>query len=401
MCGMSIIVQKYGGACLSSFDKIEDIAEEVVKRKREGNNVIVVVSAMGNTTSKLYKSAYKISKTPPKRELDMLLTAGERISMAMLSIAIQKRGVESISFTGSQVGVITDNIHSNAHIIRIKGDRVWEEMKKERIVIIAGFQGVSKSREVTTLGRGGSDISAVAIAAAFGAEICEMYKDVSGIYSINPVFIGKAKLLKTLSYDEAIVLAKYGADVVHYRACEIAAKFTVPIRITTSFYRNGGTLIKENINIESGRVRAIAVKDKVVLISSNDSTDMNIKAIFKLIENSSVEILHYSESRKKNRTLFNLFLSYYTEDEIRVITNEIKMKANLRMQVKKIKTISLVGTGIISNIDVINRCTEALSRLNISPLFTFTGNISITFAVKNEDILPLVKSFNKEFKLSE
>ncbi|MCK4545523.1 aspartate kinase [candidate division WOR-3 bacterium] len=401
MCGMSIIVQKYGGACLSSFDKIEDIAEEVVKRKREGNNVIVVVSAMGNTTSKLYKSAYKISKTPPKRELDMLLTAGERISMAMLSIAIQKRGVESISFTGSQVGVITDNIHSNAHIIRIKGDRVWEEMKKERIVIIAGFQGVSKSREVTTLGRGGSDISAVAIAAAFGAEICEMYKDVSGIYSINPVFISKAKLLKTLSYDEAIVLAKYGADVVHYRACEIAAKFTVPIRITTSFYRNGGTLIKENINIESGRVRAIAVKDKVVLISSNDSTDMNIKAIFKLIENSSVEILHYSESRKKNRTLFNLFLSYYTEDEIRVITNEIKMKANLRMQVKKIKTISLVGTGIISNIDVINRCTEALSRLNISPLFTFTGNISITFAVKNEDILPLVKSFNKEFKLSE
>jgi aspartate kinase len=401
MCGMSIIVQKYGGACLSSFDKIEDIAEEVVKRKREGNNVIVVVSAMGNTTSKLYKSAYKISKTPPKRELDMLLTAGERISMAMLSIAIQKRGVESISFTGSQVGVITDNIHSNAHIIRIKGDRVWEEMKKERIVIIAGFQGVSKSREVTTLGRGGSDISAVAIAAAFGAEICEMYKDVSGIYSINPVFISKAKLLKTLSYDEAIVLAKYGADVVHYRACEIAAKFTVPIRITTSFYRNGGTLIKENINIESGRVRAIAVKDKVVLISSNDSTDMNIKAIFKLIENSSVEILHYSESRKKNRTLFNLFLSYYTEDEIRVITNEIKMKVNLRMQVKKIKTISLVGTGIISNIDVINRCTEALSRLNISPLFTFTGNISITFAVKNEDILPLVKSFNKEFKLSE
>lgn len=401
MCGMSIIVQKYGGACLSSFDKIEDIAEKVVKRKREGNNVIVVVSAMGNTTSKLYKSAYKISKTPPKRELDMLLTAGERISMAMLSIAIQKRGVESISFTGSQVGVITDNIHSNAHIIRIKGDRVWEEMKKERIVIIAGFQGVSKSREVTTLGRGGSDISAVAIAAAFGAEICEMYKDVSGIYSINPVFISKAKLLKTLSYDEAIVLAKYGADVVHYRACEIAAKFTVPIRITTSFYRNGGTLIKENINIESGRVRAIAVKDKVVLISSNDSTDMNIKAIFKLIENSSVEILHYSESRKKNRTLFNLFLSYYTEDEIRVITNEIKMKANLRMQVKKIKTISLVGTGIISNIDVINRCTEALSRLNISPLFTFTGNISITFAVKNEDILPLVKSFNKEFKLSE
>ncbi|RKX70058.1 hypothetical protein DRP43_03765 [candidate division TA06 bacterium] len=398
---MSIIVQKYGGACLSSFDKIEDIAKEVVKRKKEGNNVIVVVSAMGNTTSKLYKSAYKISKTPPKRELDMLLTAGERISMAMLSIAIQKRGVESISFTGSQVGVITDNIHSNAHIIRIKGDRVWEEIKKERIVIIAGFQGVSKSREVTTLGRGGSDISAVAIAAAFGAEICEMYKDVSGIYSINPVFIGKAKLLKTLSYDEAIVLAKYGADVVHYRACEIAAKFTVPIRITNSFYRNGGTLIKEDINIESGKVRAIAVKDKVVLISSNDSTDMNIKEIFKLIENSSVEILHYSESRKKNRTLFNLFLSYYNRDEIRVITNEIKMKSNLRMQVKRIKTISLVGTGITSNINVINRCTEALSRLNIFPLFTFTGNINITFAVKSKDILPLVKSFNKEFELSE
>ena len=401
MCRMSIIVQKYGGACLSSFDKIEDIAKEVVKRKKEGNNVIVVVSAMGNTTSKLYKSAYKISKTPPKRELDMLLTAGERISMAMLSIAIQKRGVESISFTGSQVGVITDNIHSNAHIIRIKGDRVWEEIKKERIVIIAGFQGVSKSREVTTLGRGGSDISAVAIAAAFGAEICEMYKDVSGIYSINPVFIGKAKLLKTLSYDEAIVLAKYGADVVHYRACEIAAKFTVPIRITNSFYRNGGTLIKEDINIESGKVRAIAVKDKVVLISSNDSTDMNIKEIFKLIENSSVEILHYSESRKKNRTLFNLFLSYYNRDEIRVITNEIKMKSNLRMQVKRIKTISLVGTGITSNINVINRCTEALSRLNIFPLFTFTGNINITFAVKSKDILPLVKSFNKEFELSE
>jgi len=398
---MSIIVQKYGGACLSSFDKIEDIAKEVVKRKKEGNNVIVVVSAMGNTTSKLYKSAYKISKTPPKRELDMLLTAGERISMAMLSIAIQKRGVESISFTGSQVGVITDNIHSNAHIIRIKGDRVWEEIKKERIVIIAGFQGVSKSREVTTLGRGGSDISAVAIAAAFGAEICEMYKDVSGIYSINPVFIGKAKMLKTLSYDEAIVLAKYGADVVHYRACEIAAKFTVPIRITTSFYRNGGTLIKENINIESGKVRAIAVKDKVVLISSNDLTEMNIKAIFKLIENSSVEILHYSKSRGKNRTLFNLFLSYYNEDKIRVITNEIKMKSNLRMQVKRIKTISLVGTGITSNINVINRCIKALSRLNISPLFTFTGNINITFAVKSKDILPLVKSFNKEFKLSE
>ncbi len=398
---MNIIVQKYGGACLSSFDKIEDIAEEVVKRKREGNNIIVVVSAMGNTTNKLYKSAYKISKTPPKRELDMLLTAGERISMAMLSIAIQKRGVESISFTGSQGGVITDNIHSNAHIIRIKGDRVWEEMKKERIVIIAGFQGVSRNREVTTLGRGGSDISAVAIAAAFGAKICEMYKNVSGIYSINPAFISKAKLLKTLSYNEAIILAKYGADVVNYRACEIAAKFNVPIRITTSFYRNGGTLIKENINIESGRVKAIAVKDKVVSISSNDSTSVNIKTIFKLIENSSIELLHYSERKEKNRTLFNLLFSYSNEENIKAITYEIKTKLNLKMQVKGIKTISLVGTGIINNTDVINRCTETLSRLNISPLFTFSGNISITFVVKSKDILPLVKSFNKEFKLSE
>lgn len=239
-----LIVQKYGGSSLAKPEQIQSIADSIKKLYDTGHSLVIVVSAMGKTTDQLVELAYKVSSSPNRRELDMLLTTGERVSMALMSMALNERGVPSISFTGSQAGVLTDDLHSSARIVDIKPTRVSGEIERNHVVVIAGFQGVSPvTKEITTLGRGGSDTSAVALAAYFKAERCEIRKDVDGVYSADPHVVMGAKHLPHLSFDQLLDMTFWGAKVLHYRSVELAALLKIPLVVTLAHGEGAQTLI--------------------------------------------------------------------------------------------------------------------------------------------------------------
>ncbi|HET9439938.1 MAG TPA: aspartate kinase, partial [Longimicrobiales bacterium] len=243
-----LVVQKYGGTSVGDPDRIKRVAQRVVKEKRKGNELVVVVSAMGDSTDDLVDLAARVSPNARKvhpREMDMLLTSGERITMALTAMAIRDLGVEAISLTGSQAAIITDEAHTGARIQEVRATRVREELDHDRVVIVAGFQGVSRAKEVTTLGRGGSDTTAVALAAALGAERCDIFTDVDGVYTADPRKVKSARRIELIDYQEMIELATSGAQVMHPRAVEIGARYNVPIRVLSSFRDDddGGTLI--------------------------------------------------------------------------------------------------------------------------------------------------------------
>jgi aspartate kinase len=255
-----LIVQKYGGTSVGTPERIRIVAERVAAEKRTGADVIVVVSAMGHTTDELVELAAQVSDDARRRhprEMDMLLTAGERITMALAAMAIRDCGIEAISLTGSQAAIITDSTHTGARIEEVRGERVREELARGRVVIVAGFQGVSRTREVTTLGRGGSDTTAVALAAALGADRCDIFTDVDGIYTADPRRVKDARILHEIDYDDMVELASSGAQIMHPRAVEIGARFGLPIRVLSSFRddaANGGTLITRRRNRMEGLV---------------------------------------------------------------------------------------------------------------------------------------------------
>ena len=240
---MGIIVKKFGGTSVESIDKIKKIAEHIASVKNDNDDIVVVVSAMGKTTDQLFALAYEITKHPNQREMDMLLTAGERITMALLSLALKDLGIQSISFTGSQSGIITDNSHGNAKILSINAFRISEELKKKKVVIVAGFQGVSLEKEITTLGRGGSDTTAVALACFLKADKCEIFTDVSGVFTADPRNVKNVKKIDKISYEEMLYLTLTGSKVLHSRAAEFAYKYQIPLEIKSSFESVSGTEI--------------------------------------------------------------------------------------------------------------------------------------------------------------
>ncbi len=244
---MPLIVQKYGGTSVGDAERISDVARRVVETRKAGNDVVVVVSAMGQTTDDLIALATHVSSRPSGRELDMLLTAGERISMALLAMAIRDLGVEAASLTGSQAGILTDSAHGEAKITAIRGDRVRQYLDDGMVVIVAGFQGVDpESRDVTTLGRGGSDATAVAMAAALEADVCEIYTDVDGVFTADPRLVGTARKLDEVSYEDMLELAAAGAGVLMARSVEFARRFGIPVHVRSSFHDGQGTWIKED-----------------------------------------------------------------------------------------------------------------------------------------------------------
>src|SRR3954466_2456293 len=241
---MGLVVQKYGGSSVSDAERIKRVAERIVATKKDGHDVCVVVSAMGDTTDELMDLAERVSPLPPGRELDMLLTAGERISMALLAMGIQSLGLSARSFTGSQAGVITDSSHGRARIIDVTPGRITEAIGKGHIAIVAGFQGVSQdTKDITTLGRGGSDTTAVALAAALGAEVCEIYSDVDGVYTADPRIVPTARKLDRISVEEMLEMAASGAKILHLRCVEYARRYGIPVHVRSSFSQKEGTWI--------------------------------------------------------------------------------------------------------------------------------------------------------------
>ncbi|MDD3563792.1 MAG: aspartate kinase, partial [Candidatus Cloacimonetes bacterium] len=266
---MAIIVKKFGGSSVGSVPQIQAIAKKLARDYHRGDQLVLVVSAMAKTTDNLFSLAYEITKHPSRREMDMLLTAGERISMSLLSLSLLEEGIPSISFTGSQSGIITDDHHGNAKILKVNAFRIHEELAKDKVVIVAGFQGVSLGKEITTLGRGGSDTSAVALACYLGAERCEIYTDVAGVYSADPRIVPQAKLLPEISYLDMLALAYSGSKVLHPRAVEFASKYKVPVEVKSSLSFAPGTIIKneespKDIAMEELQVNAIAHKENIL-----------------------------------------------------------------------------------------------------------------------------------------
>lgn len=266
---MAVIVKKFGGTSVGSVGLINNIADKIAAGKSPGDSLVLVVSAMAKTTDELFTLAHAISPHPNRREMDMLLTAGERISMSLMSFALQERGIASISFTGSQSGIITDTRHGNARILSVNAFRINEELAKGKVVIVAGFQGVSRQKEITTLGRGGSDTSAVALASYLNADRCEIFTDVEGVYTADPRLVKEPRRLAEIGYDAMLALSYNGSKVVHPRAVEFACKYNIPVEVKSSFTFNPGTMLlpEEELEVEDRSLSAIAHKEDLIRYS--------------------------------------------------------------------------------------------------------------------------------------
>ncbi|HID95650.1 MAG TPA: aspartate kinase [Candidatus Latescibacteria bacterium] len=402
---MNLIVQKYGGTSLATPDLIKRAAWRVIACKKQGYDVIAVVSAMGNTTDELIDLARKITPNPGGRELDMLLSSGERISMALLSMAINSMGFNAVSLTGSQSGIITDTVHTKARIKEIKAQRVLEELAKGKIVIVAGFQGVSLEREITTLGRGGSDTTAVALAYALKANVCEILTDVDGVYTADPRVVPEARKLDVISYEEMLELASSGARVLNSRSVEFAKQHGVVIHVRSSFNDNIGTIIKEeDESMEEILVRGVTYdtnEAKVTIRGVPDRPGIAAKIFGKLAQaNVNVDMI-----------IQNVSDSGVTDMSFTVPDSELKTALECGRQLRDeidfkdivadedIAKVSIVGTGMRTHSGVAASMFEALAKNNINIEMISTSEIKISCVVRRSRAEEAVKALHKAFEL--
>jgi len=403
---MGLVVQKYGGSSVSDAERIKRVAERIVATRKAGNDVCVVVSAMGDTTDELLDLAQQVSPLPPGRELDMLLTAGERISMALLAMAIQSLGLSARSFTGSQAGVITDSSHGRARIIDVTPGRITEAIGKGHIAIVAGFQGVSQdTKDITTLGRGGSDTTAVALAAALGAEVCEIYSDVDGVYSADPRMVKNARHLKTLSYEEMLELAASGAKILHLRCVEYARRYNVPLVVRSSFSTNPGTLITGDSNVEQAIISGVAhdlSEARVTVVGVPDKPG-EAAAIFRAVADSEVNIdmIVQNVSGATDRTDISFTLP--KSDLATAMTALAKLQAQVGFEQllsdEHIGKVSLVGAGMKSHPGVTATFFEALADGGINAEAISTSEIRISVVCRDTDVPGAVRAIHDAFEL--
>jgi aspartate kinase len=398
---MQLVVQKYGGSSLATVEQVMSIADRVVETKRSGTDLIVVVSAMGDTTNELLDLATKVSRNPSSRELDMLLTAGERISMALLSMAINDRGCEAISFTGSQSGIITDSRHTRARIVDVKAFRISEELSKDRIVIVAGFQGVSPSREITTLGRGGSDTTAVALASAFGAKECEIFTDVEGVFSADPGVVPGARKLDCVSFEEMLELSASGAGVVHHTAVELAYKYDVPLHVRSSFSSKRGTMVTGKSITDTKRVRGIAHTPGMMLARLSGITKVNetTSSLFRKLEEAGVEIRLFNESlfpSSKGTLLFVVPESDKTifAEACRSVLDESGGTMEL---VSGVGLVSIVGSNLLWAAGTCSETFLTLASAGIQPYAASSSAITLSCLVPEERLEQAVRELHRAF----
>lgn len=404
----NIIVQKYGGTSVADTTKIKKVADAVIREKELGNDVVVVVSAMGHTTDYLVKMAKEISENPSGREMDMLLSTGEGVSIALLTMAIQAKGYDAISLNASQIGIITENIHMKARIIDIKNEKLKENLNKGKIIVVAGFQGITEHGEITTLGRGGSDTSAVALAASLNASRCDIYTDVEGVYTTDPRIVPTASRLETISYEEMLELARVGANVLHPRAVETAKQFGVPLRVRSTFkLDNKGTLIigAENMEIYQP-VAGVAIDLSQVRIVMCDVPDVpgHAAKLFGALakENISVDMIIQSYARTTSNTNDIAFTIDKSDLEkaqpvLDSIKNELKASA---IQVdENIAKVSIVGAGMVDRPGIAATMFDTLAKLGINIKMISTSEIKISCLVEKQDAERSLKALHEVFDL--
>ena len=380
-----LIVQKYGGTSVGTVERIKAVAERVAETKKQGNDVVVIVSAMSGETDKLIGLANEVSQNPEGRELDLLLSSGERISAALTAIAISEHGVNSKSFTGRQVGIITSGTHTQAKIEKITGERVSKAIREGVVPVIAGFQGVTENSEVTTLGRGGSDLTAVAIAAALKADLCEIYTDVDGVYTTDPNVVPEARKLDRISYDEMLELASLGAKVLQARSVEFAKIYNVPLVVRSSFNRNPGTLVvKEDNDMEQVVVSGVAYdknQSKITALAVLDKPGVAAK-LFQAIAGADiiVDMIVQNVSGDGKSTDISFTVPKADSKKAWKITEEI-VSAIGAQEVKMrddIAKISIVGVGMRTHSGVAANMFATLAKHNINIMMISTSEIKIS-----------------------
>lgn len=389
---MGVVVQKYGGSSVADVGKMRLVADRVAALKASGKEVVVVVSAMGDTTDELLALARQVSENPARRELDMLLTAGERMSMALLSMALNDRGVPAVSFTGSQSGIITNDAHSNARIVEVRPYRIQDELARGRVVIVAGYQGVSYRKEITTLGRGGSDTTAVALAAALDAEACEIYSDVAGIYSADPRVVPGARRLAEISYEEMQELAEHGARVLNAQAVEFAKDRGIAIYARATSGDAAETVVRRFPPRAPGRVVGVTSESGLVLVSLRDDRFGELLEAFDASQTGGKELLQ----RAGSPGLTSIVLSVENVPDFGRLraTLETRFGAALRIQ-EGVGAVSAIGAGINARYENL-RAALAIAVEAGAPLHGFsTSSFRISLLLDERHVVALVRGLHE------
>lgn len=407
---MALVVQKYGGSSVASADRIRRVAERIVETKKQGHDVVVVCSAMGDTTDELLDLAEQVSPAPPAREMDMLLTSGERISNALVAMAIHSLGAEARSFTGSQAGVITTSVHGKAKIIDVTPGRLREALDEGTIVLVAGFQGVSQdSKDVTTLGRGGSDTTAVALAAALEADVCEIYTDVDGVFTADPRIVSDAQKLEQVSYEEMLEMAACGSKVLMLRCVEYARRYNVPVHVRSSYTEKQGTYVygsMEDIPLEQAILTGVAhdrSEAKVTVVGLPDEPGYAAK-VFRYVAEAEINIDMVLQNISKVETgKTDITFTLPKSDGVRAVEMLSKYQGEIGFsQVlydDHIGKVSLVGAGMKSHPGVTATFCEALAEAGINIDLISTSEIRISVLVKDTELDDAVQVLHRAFDL--
>ena len=380
---MSLIVQKYGGSSVADVDKLKNIASSIAAVKKQGMDVVVVVSAMGKTTNQLIEMAKSISSDPPRREMDMLLSTGERTSMALLCIALHEEGVESISLTGSQAGIITNDRHNDARVIEVRPIRVTDELEKGKVVVIGGFQGVSYKRDITTLGRGGSDTSAVALAAALNAERCEIYSDVDGVYTTDPSLVKEAKHLPEISYQQIQEMAEAGAKVLNAQAVQFAKESKISLYARATFNPGKETIIKVVSKKEISGVLAVVYEKEIVRIYVHDAE--KVDWVLEFLEENQIPIKEFQYSSLAGDTGYKCSFivstsNLYDWDKIKESLLE-KLRDGIYIN-ESLGALSIIGEGFSRNNDALMKTMKILDKNGINYYGVNTTSFRISILVE-------------------
>ena len=399
---MAIVVQKYGGSSVGTVEKIKRVAQSIIRRKNRGDSVVVVVSAMGDTTDDLIALAKDVTDNPDKRELDALLSTGEMISSALLAMALKDSGHEAISYTAYQIGIRTSGQYGKSLIEDIDGSKLKASLQEGKIVIVAGFQGINEDGDITTLGRGGSDTTAVAITVKVEG-ICEIYTDVDGIYTVDPRKYPKAKKLREIDYEEMLELASLGAQVMHSRSVELGQKYCIPIYVGLSNSDICGTVIKEvtNMNMESKPVTGLATSDDDVAITLQDiSNDINVLSnLFEAMASRKINVDMISQTAPVERRV-NISFTIPKEDlkECLTIVRTYAHKSSINID-EDITKFSIVGIGMKTTSGVASKMFKLFSSNDIEVKMITTSEIRITCAIRQKDKLKAINLVAEEFKL--
>ncbi len=402
---MALIVHKYGGTSVGTVERIHRVADKVATAKEEGHDLVVVLSAMSGETDRLIKLAHEVAKVPDERELDMLLSTGERVTIALLAMELRGRGIDARSFTGRQVGIITNSAHTKARIARVAADRLREALKHGIIPIVAGFQGINEQSDVTTLGRGGSDLTAVALAAALKADRCIIYTDVDGVYTADPNVVPTARRLDKVSYEEMLELASLGARVLQSRSVEFAAKFNVPVEVQSSFKEGKGTLVvKEDADMERVTVSGVTGdrnQAKLTIVGVPDRPGIAAR-IFGPIAEAGIIV---------DMIIQNVSQASLTDMSFTVLRADLPKAASIVQRIAKdieaksvavteaIAKVSLVGVGMRTHSGVAAKMFDVLSKSGINIMMISTSEIKISCVIEEKYLEQAIRALHKAFGL--